>query len=271
MMLATVGFAFQVYCDFSGYTDIAIGSARIFGVGLTQNFRQPYFATSIADFWKRWHITLSSWLTDYVYTPLTKSRVLQLPWYPKLLLCLLLTFLISGLWHGASAHFVLWGALHGLFLVGSVVTQRLRRNVVRTLRLDRVPALHTGVRIVSTFLLVCLTYIFFRAEQVSDAVYIVTHLFDGVPAFASHVAGGRWIDASRQLLLTRAPAEFTLAVMGVVIVLFVDAGVRWQWVTTPFVERPVLLRWSAYVALVFAVIVCGAFYDKQYTFIYFEF
>ena len=271
MIVATVGFAFQVYCDFSGYTDIAIGAARLFDISLTQNFKQPYFAVSISDFWKRWHITLSTWLTDFVYTPLTRSRWLPLPWYPKLLLCLMLTFLVSGLWHGAAWHFLLWGAMHGAFLVGSFVTQRQRKAFVRLIRLDRVPALHAGVRIVITFALVCLSYIFFRAEQVTDAVYIVTHLFTGVPAFVSNLVAGRWVEAADAALFGKATAEFTVALAGVLIVLIADSAGRWQWITPRLSERPMIVRWATYSAVVLAIAVLGAFYDQQYTFIYFAF
>ncbi len=271
LLVATVSFAFQVYCDFSGYTDIALGTAQVFGVTLTQNFRQPYFATSIADFWKRWHVTLTTWLTDFVYTPLTRSRALRLPWYPKLLLCLILTFLISGLWHGAAWHFVLWGGLHGSFLVASFLTQRQRRTVVRLARLDHMPAFHTGLRIVFTFSLVCLSYVFFRAEQVTDAVYIVTHMFTGLSAFAADVVNGQWSAVSSQLLIKDRIPEFTLSVFGVAVVLVADAVKRWELITVPFAARPFVVRWATYVAAGFVMAVCGAFFGSSHTFIYFQF
>ena len=113
LTLATWLFAFQVYCDFRGYTDIARGAAQTMGYNLMQNFDRPYFATSISDFWKRWHISLTSWLTDYIYTPLTRQRKFKLKLYYVMLGSLLVTFLVSGFWHGAQWTFVAWGALHG--------------------------------------------------------------------------------------------------------------------------------------------------------------
>lgn len=113
LILATFFFAIQLYCDFSGYTDIALGSAKILGINLTQNFKAPYFASSIKDFWGRWHISLSSWLRDYIYIPLGGNRVGKV----RHSLNILITFLVSGLWHGASWNYVLWGGLHGVFQI----------------------------------------------------------------------------------------------------------------------------------------------------------
>jgi D-alanyl-lipoteichoic acid acyltransferase DltB (MBOAT superfamily) len=120
---ATFLYAFQVYCDFSGYTDIAIGLAIILGYRLMNNFNRPYFATSIQDFWKRWHISLTSWLTDYIYTPLTRQKTLKIKFFTMMLIGLFVTFVASGLWHGAQWTCVAWGALHGAYIVAAVMLQ----------------------------------------------------------------------------------------------------------------------------------------------------
>ena len=174
LLLATLFFAFQVYCDFSGYSDIAVGCARTIGFRLVDNFRQPYFSSSIQEFWKRWHISLSSWLTDYVYTPFTRARWLKMHWYPKLLLSLLLTFLVSGLWHGANWTFVVWGALHGSYLMVNHAWQALRKKFFPQLQPSRLGAvLSIGV----TFLAVMVGWTFFRAESFSSALAILAGMF----------------------------------------------------------------------------------------------
>jgi D-alanyl-lipoteichoic acid acyltransferase DltB (MBOAT superfamily) len=254
LILGTVCFAFQVYCDFSGYTDIAIGAARTMGIRLMDNFRQPYLATSIADFWKRWHISLSSWLTDYVYSAFTRARWLNLKWYPKLLTSLLLTFLVSGVWHGAAWTYIVWGALHGTYLMASVTTQNYRRLAVERLGLDRLPRVHTALRVALTFSLVCLSYVFFRAESLGDAVYIVTHFFA----------------SPEQPTMSGPGLSFIAAAM--VLIGIVMAGDFWNlngsfeaWI----VGRPTWMRWTAYYAVTASIFLLGVPESGQ--FIYFQF
>ena len=130
-IIATYFFAFQIYCDFSGYSDIAIGSALIMGFSLMQNFRRPYFATNIREFWARWHISLSTWFRDYLYIPLGGNRVVKWRWYYNLFI----TFVISGLWHGADWTFIVWGFLHGSYLVLGYITQPIRNRLLRPFKL----------------------------------------------------------------------------------------------------------------------------------------
>ena len=117
LIVATIFFTFQIYCDFSGYSDIAIGSARVMGFELMDNFKRPYFSKSISEFWKRWHISLSSWFRDYLYIPLGGNKVMKWRWYYNLFI----TFLISGFWHGANWTFIAWGALHGTYLITAII------------------------------------------------------------------------------------------------------------------------------------------------------
>jgi len=162
-IIATLFFAFQIYCDFSGYSDIAVGSAKLLGVELTRNFRQPYLSGSIREFWRRWHITLSSWLKDYIYIPLGGSRVSK----PRHIFNIMVTFLASGLWHGANWTFILWGGLHGLFQsVESLISAK--------------PPKKNILNVCFTFFLVCLSWVFFRADNIRDAFYIITHFLYGV-------------------------------------------------------------------------------------------
>ena len=167
-MVATFLFAFQIYCDFAGYSAIAIGAARLMGYDLMINFRRPYFATSIGDFWHRWHISLSTWFRDYFYIPLGGSRVKVSRWY----LNLFLTFLVSGLWHGANWTFVIWGALHGIY----IILENYFKLYVR--KDETISILNRLIRVFIVFVLATFAWIFFRADHVSHAFYVIQNLFD---------------------------------------------------------------------------------------------
>ena len=164
-LLATYLFALQIYCDFSGYTDIALGAARVMGFDLMVNFRTPYRSASISEFWSRWHISLSSWFRDYVYIPLGGNRVVRWRWYMNLLL----VFLLSGLWHGASWTYVAWGGVHGLYLIGAIALAGVRGRVVRFLGLHRHPRLDRALDVIITVHLVVAGWVFFRAATFADA------------------------------------------------------------------------------------------------------
>lgn len=173
LIIATVFFAFQIYCDFSGYTDIAIGSAQIMGVQLVENFDRPYLSRSITEFWRRWHMSLSGWFRDYVYIPLGGSRVVKWRMYYNLFL----TFLVSGLWHGANWTFVLWGAFHGLLLVGEKATEAGRLRLRTQTVLARIPRLVRWWSVGFTFSLVVLGWVFFRAKDFAHAMTVFRKLF----------------------------------------------------------------------------------------------
>jgi D-alanyl-lipoteichoic acid acyltransferase DltB (MBOAT superfamily) len=166
LIFATVLFAFQIYCDFSGYSDIAIGVAKLFDIKLMANFKSPYFSVSIREFWSRWHISLSTWFRDYVYIPLGGNRVSA----TRKKVNLLLTFLISGLWHGANWTFIFWGGLHGTY-------QEVERELVNTRKLKNVIWI---VNVLIIFIFVCFAWILFRSNTISDTGYILTHLFSGI-------------------------------------------------------------------------------------------
>ena len=158
LLLATVLYSFQIYCDFSGYSDMATGIARYMGFDVGRNFDHPYLSESVGEFWRRWHISLSSWLRDYVYIPLGGSRVAL----PRIYLNLVVTFLVSGIWHGAGWHFVAWGLLHGFFQC----TERMLKPWLERMNVS------SAFRIVVTFSLVSFAWIFFRAGSAREALLV---------------------------------------------------------------------------------------------------
>ncbi len=173
IFLATIFFAVQIYCDFSGYSSIAIGAARTMGFKLMTNFETPYRAKNINEFWKRWHISLSTWFKDYLYISLGGNRVSVPRWY----LNLFLVFLISGFWHGANWTFIIWGALHGFYLVFAMATKNIKNSIIKKIRLTKNSSINTAFQITTTFLLVSFAWIFFRAKNVSDAFYLIKKMF----------------------------------------------------------------------------------------------
>lgn len=173
IFIATFFFTFQILCDFSGYTDIAIGCAKVLGFKLMKNFNKPYLATSIADFWRRWHISLSTWFKDYIYIPLGGNRCSKARNYFNLMV----TFLVSGLWHGAAWHFVVWGALHGAYQVIGKITLPLRSKIKAFLHIKENSKLDTAWKVLVTFYLVMIGWVFFRANSMSDAMFALKMFF----------------------------------------------------------------------------------------------
>lgn len=249
LSIATVFFAYQIYCDFSGYSDIAIGTARVLGFRLMENFDRPYASVSIAEFWRRWHISLATWFRDYIYLPLGGSRVFG---YRNLLI----TFAISGLWHGAAWTYVVWGLLNGFYLVFGRFTKPLRERLWAALGLAKATAFRTFVGVVWTFALTCIGWIFFRANSLADAGYILAHFWRGWDFGAIR---------TEQFLLRQMP----VAILSIV---FLEGM---QWIrprfsfTSLIAARPVILRWSVYASFVVAVTLFGVYRKNQ--FIYFQF
>ncbi|MFC1586556.1 MBOAT family O-acyltransferase [Fibrobacterota bacterium] len=208
LWLASVFFAFQIYCDFSGYSDIAIGSVK--------NFNRPYFSTSIAEFWRRWHISLSTWFRDYVYIPMGGNRRKA----PRTYFNLMVTFLLSGMWHGADWTFFLWGAMH----CGYLITSKVLRKPMTAL--SRSAAAHTSPMAVKltgaliTFFLVTFAWIFFRAGSVREAIYIITHLHTGWAALPAVLQNADSI--KRVLAFDQRLFEFLVAVWSIVFLLCVE-------------------------------------------------
>ncbi len=165
LLLSTVLFSFQIYCDFAGYSNIAIGAAKIMGFDLMTNFKRPYFSTNISEFWHRWHISLSTWFRDYLYIPLGGNRVSKIRFYFNVFI----TFLVSGIWHGANWTFVIWGALHGSYIIAQKFF-KFDRNFMDF-------SLNRFLSLVLNFLLVIFAWIFFRANDLGDAFIIIKKIF----------------------------------------------------------------------------------------------
>ena len=176
LLLATYAYAFQIYMDFSGYTDMALGSARMFGINLSQNFNSPYFARSVADFWRRWHITLSRWILDYIFTPLQMQWRNGKIWSTAT--ALMVAFIISGIWHGPHWGFVVWGGLHGFAMVCSLFYKPYQKKLHKTLGIEK-SALLKYWQIFVTFNMVSFAWVFFRSKNCGDALYVVSNLFHG--------------------------------------------------------------------------------------------
>ncbi|MDE6655383.1 MAG: hypothetical protein K2J85_00155, partial [Anaeroplasmataceae bacterium] len=173
ILISTFLFAFQIYCDFSGYSDIAVGTAKLFGIQLTENFDSPYQSKSIKEFWNRWHISLSKWLRDYIYFPLGGSRVSKIRWCFNVLV----VFFISGLWHGASYNFIIWGLLHAGFQIIGALTLKYRNQLWSKMKVNPEGKVVRILRLIGTFILVDFTWIFFRANTLSDSASLITKLF----------------------------------------------------------------------------------------------
>lgn len=248
LVIATVFFAFQIYCDFSGYSDIAIGISRMMGFSLMTNFRTPYFSTSIQEFWQRWHISLSTWFRDYVYIPLGGNRTVKWRWYYNLFI----TFFISGLWHGASWNFAIWGALHGGYLI-----------MERLIRIESKSILVKPFSFLKVFILVNFAWIFFRANTTTDAFYIVSNLFK----FSEY----SW----DQFSIAFAQTGHTPAVYAI------DTFLCWVWIVflvssemlftcrIKYNQLPKALRILTPIAAIVTILVAGAYNNA--VFIYFQF
>jgi D-alanyl-lipoteichoic acid acyltransferase DltB (MBOAT superfamily) len=263
VVLATYFFAFQIYCDFSGYSDIAIGSARLMGYDLMDNFNRPYFSKSIGEFWRRWHISLSTWFRDYLYIPLGGNRVVKWRWYYNLVV----VFVVSGLWHGANWTFVIWGALHGVYLVAGVVTADRRNAFWERIHKFKPSWKTQRIReLVAVFLVFHLTlvaWVFFRANSVAD-----------VGILFSHMAQFDWEFLWRpRTLVAEVPGfsafQLGLAVLSIGVLLLVHLAERRLPLHKLLPSQPLLLRWILWYVLIFATIGLGVFGAQE--FIYFQF
>jgi D-alanyl-lipoteichoic acid acyltransferase DltB (MBOAT superfamily) len=213
----------------------------------------------VADFWKRWHISLSSWLRDYLYIPLGGNRVK----IHRLYFNYLVVFFICGLWHGANWTFVLWGVIHGLYLIFGRFSRGVREKFTRKIGLDKVPVFHRGLRIITTFTLISFAWIFFRANTVTDAFYIVTHLHVGWEKIFN-------FDALRlMLLLTKSKTEFIIAVSSLLFLGVIHFLEKHENMRHMFTGKPVWLRFSLYYIIVAGILLLSL--SGSQNFIYFKF
>lgn len=258
--LGTVFFAFQIYCDFAGYSHIAIGSAQVLGFRLMNNFRGPYLAGSPPEFWRRWHISLSTWFRDYLYIPLGGNRVRV----PRWCVNIAIVFVLSGLWHGAAWKFIVWGALHAVYVLGFVLLSHARRSGAERPGPDAGGRVRRVLGTCVTFALVCFAWIFFRAETLEDAGVLVRNLFRG---WGVVLDPARLAELVYSLGLTAWEFWWSVACIALVMgaqALDVrgDVGVR-------FARRPLWFRWAAYSALLWSIFLFGLLRSEE--FIYFTF
>lgn len=264
LIIATVFFSFQIYCDFSGYSDIAIGSAQVMGFKLMKNFNQPYFSKSIKEFWSRWHISLSTWFRDYLYIPLGGNRVGKWRWYYNILI----VFLISGFWHGANWTFIIWGGLHGFYQVFGQITVARRDKLVRLMRHNKFDHLYKVLQIATTFVLVSFAWIFFRATSLSDAFYISTHIFTGFTESLAAIRNNAHIRQNFLLLGQTQQAAFLA--FGLLFVFLIIEHMQNKLsflIRLKYYSFPV--RMILYNLLIVSILLFGAFTKVQ--FIYFQF
>lgn len=254
LALAAVLFAFQILCDFNGYTIIARGSAQVLGIRLSDNFQQPYLATSVHDFWRRWHISLTSWFTDYLYIPLGGSRKGQF----RKLLNTMIVFLTSGLWHGASWHFVAWGMLHGIYQNVDTLLRAGKRGETDSRGKGGLSGI---VKIVGTFIFVDIAWVFFRANSCSAAVGFFRQMMTSLYRVRLSELGFEWY-------------EWLILLVSLLIMIIVDMmherGIK---IRKLIYERKAGIRWLIYLAAIWGIIlfgIYGAEYDAS-QFIYFQF
>lgn len=262
VLLAVFAFAIVLYADFSGYSDIAIGSARVLGIELSQNFRQPYFAQSIAELWRRWHISLSSWFRDYLYIPLGGSRRSAVQWVRNILI----TFLVSGLWHGAGWNFVVMGLLFGLFISFGSWTKLFREKLWNILGSAPHDWLRILFRVCITFVLTCFVWIFFRTNDLTQALLVIERVFSnwGNGAF-SYLTCTDYC-AFYEIGISRT----MLAIVGVsVAFMFLYELLIELRITLPRIWNLRVVRWPLYYAFILWMLFAGNF--APMTFIYFQF
>lgn len=257
VIIATAFFALQIFCDFSGYSDIAIGSARCMGYDLMTNFDRPYLATSISEFWRRWHISLSTWFRDYVYIPLGGNKVSKTRWY----LNLIIVFTVSGIWHGANLTFMIWGFLHSIYLITE--NELFTKFPIIKNATSRI-AMFTKRFVVFTF--VCLAWVFFRATTATDAFHLIKNLFVGISQQILEILNGRF---NSLFTATFPKNEMLIACFFVGILALVHYTQKTSDFSKWLGSKRTFHRWSMYYFALVSIVFFGQFDNKK--FIYFQF
>ena len=248
LILGAVLYSIQLYTDFAGCVCIATGSAQMFGICLKPNFNHPYFAISIKDFWRRWHISLSSFLRDYVYIPLGGNRKGKLLKYVNIMI----TFLVSGIWHGMGLHFLIWGFLHGFYQVAGEILQPVKNFLMKITNTEKGSVTHLFVSRCFTFFLVMIAWVFFRAESVQKAVYIVFHMFTKF---------NPWIFVSGELYTLGIKEEEwgLLLLSGMVMLSVALLHERKIAIRDYFIKQPLFFKWGVLLCLIFLILITGVY------------
>jgi alginate O-acetyltransferase complex protein AlgI len=246
LFFAATLFAFQIYGDFSGYSDIAIGTGRLFGFNLMKNFAFPYFSRDIAEFWRRWHISLSTWFKDYLYIPLGGSKGSKL----KVIRNTCIIFVVSGFWHGANWTFLFWGALNALYFIPLLIAEKNRKNINIVAEEKLFPSFKNFLSIIGTFLLVVIAWIFFRSDTITDALKYLTNMT---------------LDFSSEKTRLFPIKELIL----IMVFIFIEWLNRNREHGLEISNQNRIVRWLIYILILFATILFNS--PNKYEFIYFQF
>ena len=262
LLIASLFFTLQLYFDFSAYCDIAIGAAQVMGFTLMENFNRPFAAKSMTEFWHRWHISLSSWFRDYFYYPILLTQKTMTP--PRIYATVLLTFLVTGFWHGANWTFGIFGLLHGLYIVIGSMTQRARSRFYTLLGLLQFPRFYRALQVSTIFILMSFTCIFFRAPRITIAWYIIAHLFDGTahlldPEYLTHLI-------ARSGLSLQA---FGFIILSSAFVFVVEYWGREEGIFVRLSRQSIVIRWASYWGITAALVLLSEAANSA--FIYFQF
>ena len=261
LLLATLLFGVQVYCDFCGYSNIARGAAQVLNINLMKNFNTPYFAVSVRDFWRRWHISLSTWFKDYLYFPLGGSKKGKLRKYINTFI----VFLVSGIWHGANFTYIIWGALHGIFQILGDILRPVREFLKKLLHIEdgrfSTRLLQTGL----TYTLVNFAWIFFRANTLKDAFAVIKNIF-------TNFSMGTLFN-TRTMFSLMARSEFNVLILSLVLLLLVSLFSKKFDIRDKIEAQPLAFRWAIYIFVILIIMIFGV-YGAEYVasdFIYFQF
>lgn len=248
LFFASLCYTFQIYCDFGAYSDIAIGISNVFGLNLMENFKQPYLSSSIAEFWRRWHISLSFWFRDYVYIPLGGSR----KGMTRKNINLMVVFIISGLWHGSGLSFLMWGMLHGFYQVFGSITKPIRENFYDYLHIDKHTFSYRFGKILVTFLLVNFAWIFFRAPRLKVGIDFIKHMINNF---------GLWSFFDGSIFnLGVTHSTILLVLICLVIVFIVDVyKYKGNSISASLERQNIVFRWCVYFALIYAILIFGIY------------
>jgi len=273
ILLTVFLYSIQIYCDFSAIADIAIGIGKMFGINIKENFNKPYFAVSVSDFWKRWHITLSTWLRDYIFLPFAYivsgkliNRNIKAGKSDNItyIFASMTTMMLCGLWHGSEWTFIIWGAIHGFYLIFSHITKKMRKKIKKNLRIVKFSILNKSIKIVTTFSLITFSWIFFRSESIEHAFGMIKSIFYG--------NGGKLSGFSdlNNIVLKNFP-HFTFEIMAISITLLfliellqikVKIG---EWI----LNRPIFIRILFYYFTIFTILIFTV--KRSGDFIYMQF
>ena len=259
LIIATIFFAFQIYCDFSAYSDIAIGSARIMGYDLVTNFNLPYLSKSISEFWRRWHISLGAWFKEYLYLPLGGNRGTLIIKIRNIII----VFLISGLWHGANWTFIIWGGLHSIYMIFELFFQKIKNKTSYIYNFFEKNRFYNLLQVLFTFILVDFAWIFFRANSIQDAIYIIKNLF---------IIDLKVLSDKSLHKLGLDEKDLYLSILLIIFLIITQSYQKNKNIINWVLSRNIILRWTIYFLAIYSIFTFGYYAQgNQSQFIYFQF